>query len=66
MQLVDSNKPRSMAYIGQNFNSGDLKTYLKKYRPKAAGYKIPVTNTDGALNNPLKPVSKMVCPPKSL
>lgn len=34
-----------MAYIGQNFNSDDLQTYLQYDRPDAVGYTIPVVSS---------------------
>lgn len=46
-----------MAFIGQNFNSADLKTYLTKYRSGASGYTIPVVTADGAINIGVLPVS---------
>lgn len=49
-----------MAYIGQNFNPLDLDIYLKKYRPDAVGYHIPVTTTDGAVNVLAEPVGSYV------
>lgn len=33
-----------------DFAQGDLTTFLKKYRPEAASYKLPVINRAGALN----------------
>lgn len=46
-----------MAFIAQNFNSADLKTYLTKYRSGASGYTIPVVTADGAINIGALPVS---------
>lgn len=45
-----------MAYIGQNFASADLKTYLQKYRAEASSYTIPVTTIDGGINLGVFPV----------
>lgn len=53
-----------MAYIGQNFNSGDLKTYLTKYRSEASAYTIPVTTIDGAINLGIFPVSPVFWHPE--
>lgn len=46
----------SMAYIGQNFNPLDLDVYLRRFRPDAVGYEIPVQTSDGAVNDPAMPV----------
>ncbi|KAF8326612.1 peptidase S8/S53 domain-containing protein, partial [Cantharellus anzutake] len=44
-----------MAYINQNYDPLDLKTYLTKYRPEAKDYCIDVVQWDDAVNVPVVP-----------
>ena len=44
-----------MGYIGQYVGQEDLTVFLKKYRPDAAGYQIPIKTAAGGINNPDKP-----------
>jgi tripeptidyl-peptidase-1 len=42
-------------FIGQYVSQSDLTSFLKTYRPAAAGYKIPIINVKGAVNLGIDP-----------
>lgn len=42
-------------YIGENADQADLTTYLKQFRPEAAGYKIDIVDIDHAVTNTSNP-----------
>ncbi len=44
-----------LGYIGQYVSQSDLTTFLNKYRPAAAGYKIPIRNAAGGTNDQTNP-----------